>query len=72
MWLHRFALPLALGAERLEPERLAEALCDTLGGRNLVELGLEEDILAAAQIDRFTIVPDLDPVTFRIRGQSLL
>jgi 2-phosphosulfolactate phosphatase len=69
MWLHKFALPLALGAERLEPERLAEALRDTPGGRNLVELGLDADILAAARIDRFTIVPELDPVTFRIRGQ---
>ena len=68
MWLHKFALPLALGAETLEPERLAEALYDTPGGRNLVELGLDADILAAARIDRFTIVPELDPVTFRIRG----
>ncbi len=69
MWLHAFPLPLALGAETLEPDRLAEVLDETLGGRNLVELGLEEDILAAAQVDRFTIVPELDPVTFRIRGQ---
>ena len=69
MWLHKFALPLALGAERLEPERLAEALRDTPGGRNLVELGLDADILAAARIDRFAIVPELDPATFRIRGK---
>lgn len=68
-WLHKFALPLALGAERLEPERLAEVLCDTLGGRHLVALGFFEDILAAAQIDRFTIVPELDPLRFRICGQ---
>ena len=69
MWLHKFDLPRALGAETLEPERLAKALCDTAGGRNLVELGLDEDILAAAQIDRFAIVPALDPRTFRIRGE---
>jgi 2-phosphosulfolactate phosphatase len=68
-WLHAFPLPLALGAETLEPERLAKVLDKTLGGRNLVELGLDEDILAAAQIDRFAIVPELDPVTFRIRGE---
>ncbi len=67
MWLHTFALPLALGAETLEPERLAEALYDTPGGRNLAALGLDDDILAAAQIDRFAIVPELDPLTFRIR-----
>ncbi len=69
MWLHKFALPLALGAETLEPERLAEVLCDTAGGQNLVDLGLEADILAAARIDRFDVVPELDPVTFRIRGE---
>jgi 2-phosphosulfolactate phosphatase len=68
MWLHTFALPLALGAEKLEPERLAEALCDTPGGRNLAALGFDEDILAAARIDRFAIVPELDPLTFRIHG----
>jgi 2-phosphosulfolactate phosphatase len=69
LWLHKFDLPRALGAETLEPERLAQVLCDTPGGRNLVELGLDKDILAAAQIDRFAIVPELDPATFRIRGQ---
>jgi 2-phosphosulfolactate phosphatase len=69
MWLHTFALPLVLGAETLEPERLAEALRDSPGGRNLVELGLDEDILTAARIDRFAIVPELDPATFRIHGK---
>ena len=44
MWLHKFDLPRALGAETLEPERLAKALSDTAGGKNLVELGLDEDI----------------------------
>ena len=68
MWLHAFALPLALGAETLEPQRLAEALRDTPGGRNLAALGLDADILAAAQLDRFAIVPELDPVRFRIYG----
>ncbi len=67
MWLHEFALPLALGAETLEAERLAEALRDTPGGRNLAALGLDADILAAARIDRFAIVPELDPLTLRIR-----
>ena len=63
MWLQTFALPLALGAETLEPERLAEALCDTAGGQNLVALGLTQDILAAARIDCFAIVPELDPLS---------
>lgn len=68
LWLHKFALPQSLGAERLEPQRLAEVLAESLGGKNLVELGLYDDILAAAQIDRFDIVPELDPLTFRIRA----
>ena len=66
-WLHRFALPQALGAEPLEPEVLARGLRKSVGGQNLVGLGLEADILAAAQIDRFDGVPELDVDTFRIR-----
>ena len=67
-WLHAFALPQALGAELLGPDRLAERLRKTLGARNLLALGLDADILAAAQIDRFDLVPRLDPQTFRIRS----
>jgi 2-phosphosulfolactate phosphatase len=67
MWLHQFALPQALGAEPLEPERLAKPLQQSLGGKNLVALGLEDDILAAAQIDRFQCVPRFDPKTCRIQ-----
>jgi 2-phosphosulfolactate phosphatase len=39
-------------------EPLAEILGHGLGGQNLVSLGLERDILAAARIDRFAIVPE--------------
>jgi 2-phosphosulfolactate phosphatase len=67
VWMHSFALPKALGAEPLEAELLAERLRDSVGGRNLVSIGLEDDILVAAQIDRFDVVPELDPATFRIR-----
>lgn len=66
-WLHSFALPRAIGAEPLEPERLAKQLSDSPGGKNLLEIGLEEDILAAAQIDRFSSVPELDTEENRIR-----
>jgi 2-phosphosulfolactate phosphatase len=66
-WKHAFPLPQSLGAEELPPERLAARLRDSLGGANLVAIGLEEDILAAAQIDRFDVVPALDPKTMRIR-----
>jgi len=37
------------------------------GGRNLIEIGQENDIEIAAQIDRFDIVPELDLATWRIR-----
>jgi len=66
-WLHRFALPQALGAEPLGPEVLAAELCRSAGGRHLVGLGLQADILAAARIDRFGGVPELDVGRFRIR-----
>ena len=69
-WLHSFALPQALGAEPLGPEQLAAQLRTSQGGHNLIGLGLEEDILAAAQLDRFDIVPRLDPKTLRIRNDQ--
>jgi 2-phosphosulfolactate phosphatase len=65
-WLQAFALPQALGAEPLEPERLAERLRKSDGGRNLINIGLDEDILAASHIDLFDLVPRLDPKKFRI------
>jgi len=66
-WLHSFALPRALGAEPLEPERLAAELQKSAGGRNLVNVGLEADILTASRIDQFQSVPELDPEKLRIR-----
>ena len=66
-WLHSFALPRALGAEPLEPELLAAELRDSIGGRNLVAVGLEADILDAARIDRFADVPRFDPRRAHIR-----
>jgi phosphosulfolactate phosphohydrolase-like enzyme len=69
-WLAGFARPMALGVEPIDPDRLAEKLRDSFGGRNLMQLGLDEDILAAARIDRFDIVPKLDPQTMRIRAEN--
>jgi 2-phosphosulfolactate phosphatase len=66
-WLTAFSMPRALGSEPLEPERLAVELRKSLGGQRLVALGLEKDILAAAQLDRFEIVPRLDAKAWRIR-----
>jgi 2-phosphosulfolactate phosphatase len=66
-WLYRFALPRSLGAEPIEAERLARELRKSLGGKHLVSIGLEKDILAAAQIDQFNSVPQLDLQKGRVR-----
>jgi 2-phosphosulfolactate phosphatase len=47
--------------------QLAEELRDTPGGRNLLEIGQEADLPACAQLDRLTIVPELDRSTGEIR-----
>ena len=65
-WLHSFSLPQALGAEVLDPDLLASELRKSLGAQNLLSLGLDNDILAAAWISRFDIVPKLDTKTMRI------
>jgi 2-phosphosulfolactate phosphatase len=70
-WLHAFALPQALGAEVLDPDRLAAELRRSLGARDLIALGLDADILAASWISRFDIVPKLDTSTMRIRAEGL-
>jgi 2-phosphosulfolactate phosphatase len=46
---------------------VASALRSSLGGRNLIEIGHENDIDLAAQIDRFDVVAELDLVTWSIR-----
>ncbi len=66
-WRAAFPKPVALGAEPLEPERLAAQLAASAAGQCLREIGLERDVLTAAQLDRFEGVPELDPSTFRIR-----
>ena len=66
-WVSSFPVPVAVGAEPLVPERLAEELRKSLAGQKLVSIHLEQDILAAAQLDRFSIVPELDPHSMRIR-----
>jgi 2-phosphosulfolactate phosphatase len=47
-------------------EILARTLRETRGGRNLIALGLERDIDAAAQIDKIRLVPELDTKAWRI------
>ena len=46
---------------------LGITLRDSRGGRNLIDIGQEDDIDLAAQIDKFDIVPELDLASWRIR-----
>ena len=45
---------------------LARALRHSRGGRNLIELGMENDIAIAAAIDKFDLAPLLDLGTMRV------
>jgi 2-phosphosulfolactate phosphatase len=49
-------------------EQLAIALRDTQGGRNLINIGLDKDLIDCAQIDRLNIIPELDVGEWRIRS----
>jgi 2-phosphosulfolactate phosphatase len=49
---------------------LAVALRDTAGGRNLLGMGLDQDLVDCSQIDSITIVPELDVRTWRIVGTN--
>ncbi len=46
--------------------RLAHEFRATRGGQNLLRLGLEEDLVTCAEIDRHTVVPQLDLNQWRI------
>ncbi len=65
-WRYSFALPVAVDAEPMQIDRLVEALRNSLAGQHLIEFGYEEDIVAAAQLDRFDCVPQMDPATMRM------
>ena len=47
-------------------EQLALELRDTPGGRNLLGIGLDQDLVDCAQVDRLSIVPELDVRAWRI------
>ena len=52
---------------RRKPELLAKELGKCPAGRNVIDIDRGEDILTAAQIDRFDVVPELELASFRIR-----
>ena len=47
-------------------EQVAIELQDTQGGRNLLGIGLNRDLVDCAQIDRLSVVPELDVRAWRI------
>lgn len=64
---------LAMKAQKMDQPlnvALAVALRDTAGGRNLLGMGLDQDLVDCAQIDSITIVPELDVRTWRIVGTN--
>ena len=61
---------LAVARRLADGASLADELRDSRGGRNLVELGYAADIALAAHVDRFSIVPELDVPTWRIRAAN--
>jgi 2-phosphosulfolactate phosphatase len=67
LWRHTLDITQATMTEPPKPEPLAEILSHSLGGNNLVSLGMDRDILAAAQIDHFAIVPWFELETSRIQ-----
>lgn len=65
-WMASLPVPMATDAERVPPALLADQLRKGLAGQKLVAIGMEDDLYAAARLDRFQIVPSLDLNTFRI------
>jgi 2-phosphosulfolactate phosphatase len=47
---------------------LATVLQDTAGGRNLLSIGMDRDLVACAQIDELAVVPELNVAEWRIRA----
>ena len=60
---------LAIGDARYASETLAREFRDTQGGRNLIRIGLQEDLRKAAILDEFVIVPELNRSIWEIERQ---
>jgi 2-phosphosulfolactate phosphatase len=58
----------AEAGNRALAEQVAIELRDTQGGRNLLGIGLDRDLVDCAQIDRLNVVPRLDVTRWRITG----
>jgi 2-phosphosulfolactate phosphatase len=60
-------LAIAHADERSIDEQLALELRDTPGGRDLLSIGLDQDLVDCAQVDRLNVVPEFD-----VRARRLL
>ena len=60
-------LTTAHALQRSPSQQLANELRDTLGGKNLLSLGYDNDLTWCAQLDQLEVVPELDPATGQIR-----
>jgi phosphosulfolactate phosphohydrolase-like enzyme len=56
----------ALAAWHACGHELAAELRNTPGGRNLLEIGMDHDLVDCAQIDTLSVVPELDVAAWRI------
>lgn len=58
---------LARDGAKYLPPALVQALRACRGGKNLLELGLQADIAAAAELDKFNLTPELDIPRWTLR-----
>jgi len=65
-WDTSFPTAKRIGSEPIHPENLAQILRQSRGGKNLMQLGLGRDILAASRIHLFDLVPQM------IHGQKVI
>jgi 2-phosphosulfolactate phosphatase len=63
-WEKLLAATAATG--RTIPNQAALELRDTTGGRNLLGIGLDKDLVDCAQVDALSVVPELDVRAWRI------
>jgi phosphosulfolactate phosphohydrolase-like enzyme len=54
--------------DRVHEERVLSTLRQSHGGKNLIECGLEADIVTCAEQDKFSIVPELFVDDWEIRA----
>jgi 2-phosphosulfolactate phosphatase len=64
-------LAAAASTGRSISEQVALELRDTAGGRNLLAIGLDQDLVQCARVDHLEVVPELDAGSWRIHVPSM-